>query len=480
MNTLIVCTNRYSNPVPVMPLGACLVAEAVEKEGHSVRLLDLMFEPNPLAALKSRLDEWKPDLVGLSVRNLDNNDMQNPFAFHHELAPIVDVVRSRTQAPILLGGAAVGVLPEALLRHTGASWVALGEGEVLFPELLTSLSNGSLSDEKTPNEVHGLGWLENDLFTTSPKPAPRRFDACLMPDFNRWINVPAYRSHLSTVPIQTKRGCPYRCVYCTYQALEGHSYRLCSAESVVDVVKGLASVGLQDIEFVDNVFNSPYDHALAICEGIARTGLRLHLQSLELNPAFIDDTLLSAMENAGFCGIGITIESASDDVLKRLRKGFTMEDADRAAEVVRRHKLPCIWIFMFGCPGETESTVLETLRFIDRVLRPQDVAFFNTGVRIYPGTELESVARAEDQLKVSPEDMIDPVFYLSPQLSGEWLTKMLQDFMASHMNCLSCNSITLPFLPLIHRIGHRLGVKPPLWKHTRYIRRLLRIFRPDL
>jgi hypothetical protein len=108
------------------------------------------------------------------------------------------------------------------------------------------------------------------------------------------------------------------------------------------------------------------------------------------------------------------------------------------------------------------------------------VAFFNPGVRIYRGTELETIARAEGQLNVPPEDMLEPVFYLSPQVNTTWLAKVLQDFMASHMNCLTCNSLGLPFLPAIHRIGHKLGVKPPLWKHTRHIRRLLRIFRPDL
>lgn len=81
MNILIVITNRYRNPVPVMPIGACSVAEAAEKAGYRVRVLDLMFERDPLGVLKAKLEKLNPDIVGLSVRNIDNNDMQNPVAF---------------------------------------------------------------------------------------------------------------------------------------------------------------------------------------------------------------------------------------------------------------------------------------------------------------------------------------------------------------------------------------------------------------
>ncbi|HEX9113776.1 MAG TPA: B12-binding domain-containing radical SAM protein, partial [Nitrospirota bacterium] len=55
MNVLIICTNRNKLPVPVLPSGACMIAEAAERAGHSVRLLDLMFQPDPLRAIKAEL-----------------------------------------------------------------------------------------------------------------------------------------------------------------------------------------------------------------------------------------------------------------------------------------------------------------------------------------------------------------------------------------------------------------------------------------
>jgi radical SAM superfamily enzyme YgiQ (UPF0313 family) len=248
----------------------------------------------------------------------------------------------------------------------------------------------------------------------------------------------------------------------------------------VEAVRGLAAQGLRDIEFVDNVFNSPHSHAMSICENLARANLPVRLQSLELHPLFVDDVLLAEMERAGFCGIGITVESAADEVLQPLKKGFSEADAWRAAEVVRRHHLPCLWIFLFGCPGETEKTVLKTLRFIEKTLRPGDAAFFNMGVRIYPETGLELIARCEGHFTEAQESLLKPAFYISQGVDTAWLARTLQEFTATHLSCMNGHSISIPFLPIIQRAGFRLGLKPPLWKHTSIIRRALRLFRQDL
>lgn len=277
------------------------------------------------------------------------------------MKPLVDTIRSRTQATLVLGGAAVAVMPEELLRYTGADWAILGDGEVVFPELLESLSQNEI-----PDRIPGIAWLEDNTFKKTTGSVVRFSDGCLVPDFHRWINIRAYLSRLSTVPIQTKLGCHFKCVYCTYRKIEGHDYRLSASGSVVDTIQHLAALGLRDIEFVDNVFNSPYDHALAVCDGLARVRPDVRLQSLELNPLFIDDDLLTVMEKAGFVGIGITVESASGTVLEGLNKGFTVEDVYNAARVIQRHKLPCLWIFMLGGPGETGATVQETLLFAER------------------------------------------------------------------------------------------------------------------
>jgi len=179
------------------------------------------------------------------------------------------------------------------------------------------------------------------------------------------------------------------------------------------------------------------------------------------------------MERAGFVGIGITAESASDTVLESLGKGYGSGEVRRAAQAVAESSLPCAWMFMLGGPGETKETVRETIRFASERIRSSDVVFFNAGVRVYPGTGLERIARDEGVLPEEIGDMLRPVFYLSPRIAPGWLEDELDRFVADHMNALGPRSINLPFLPLVHRVGYRLGMQPPIWKHTRRLRRLL-------
>ena len=112
------------------------------------------------SALELELNKSNPDFIGLSVRNIDNNDMQNPVSFFKDLKPLMGTIRSKTPVPVVLGGAAVSVMPEELLRYTGTNWAVLGDGEVVFPKLLSALSQG-----ETPGKLPGIAWLEDNIFT---------------------------------------------------------------------------------------------------------------------------------------------------------------------------------------------------------------------------------------------------------------------------------------------------------------------------
>ena len=190
------------------------------------------------------------------------------------------------------------------------------------------------------------------------------------------------------------------------------------------------------------------------------TGPPVRLQTLELNPAFVDDRLLSAMARAGFVGVGVTAESAADPALAGLQKPFTEEEVRRAAAAIRRSRLPCFWMFMLGGPGETTDTVKESLRFAQRTLRPGDVAYFNVGIRIYPGTELENIARQEGVLSSSVEEMLAPAFYFSPALDYEWTLEQVRRAAADHLSILHSGSLSHPWLPKVNRLFSRLPLQP--------------------
>jgi len=409
------------------------------------------------------------------VRNIDNNDMRGTRFFLNDLQRFVAAIWTRSSVPIILGGAALGVMPEQILRLAPATCAVVGDGEMVFPLLLDRVSrNERFSD------LPGVACIDNGVFHRTSSAAAEFSATCPAPDYHRWLNTRAYLSRMASVPIQTKTGCQFHCVYCTYPKIEGSSCRLKTPGSIAAAVVRHAATGLKDIEFVDSVFNTPLEHAMEVCAALAKVKHKARLQCLELNPRDFDDELVTAMERAGFVGMGITLESASDPVLQGLRKGFTSFDVHHAAEVVRRHRIPCAWIFMLGGPGETRDTVRETLRFAGKHIRPMDVAFFNTGIRIYPGTELESIARRAGLLLRPPEEMLAPQFYVSPELDAEWLDQELKKAMNSRMNFINMASMGHSLLPAIHRVSHKIGLRPPLWRHTGIIRRGLRLAGMDV
>ena len=132
------------------------MADAAVRAGHTVRLLDLMFAKDPLSAVRAELRRRPARAVGVSVRNLDNNDMRDPQAFAGEAQDIVRAVRAESQAPVALGGAGVGVMPEAMLARTGADVAAVGDGATIFPQWLNALEHQASLDT-----VPGLAWRRN-------------------------------------------------------------------------------------------------------------------------------------------------------------------------------------------------------------------------------------------------------------------------------------------------------------------------------
>ena len=460
--------------MPVMPIGACIVADACERAGHSVQFLDLMFAPDAMAALEACLRECQPDVVGLSVRNIDNVDMKKPLCYLADLQSMVAALRAASSAPIILGGAALGVMPEQILRLVPDTLAVIGAGELVFPLLLERISRC-----EPYGALPGLACLEDGVLRRNDA-FPGFSERCPTPDYQRWLDTRSYRGRMAAAPVQTKTGCQFQCAYCTYPMIEGSGYRLKDPGSVAQAVARLAAAGLRDIELVDSIFNVPLNHAMEVCAALARVKHGARLQCLQLNPRDFDDGLVEAMERAGFVGMGITLESASDPVLAGLRKGFTSRDAHHAAAVVRRHRIPCAWIFLFGGPGETRETVRETLRFAETEIRPGDLAFFNTGIRIYPGTELETIARKQGLLSRPRQEMLTPDFYVAPELDVAWIDRELKQSRERRMNFITIETLGHPVLPAINRIASRLGVHPPHWRYTQIMRRLLRLAGMDV
>ena len=130
-----------------------------------------------------------------------------------------------------------------------------------------------------------------------------------------------------------------------------------------------------------------------------------------------------------------------------------------------------MWIFLLGGPGETEATAEETLRFAESRLGPADAAFLTVGVRIYPGTALAATARDQGLLTGS-EDLLEPTFYLSPELDAARLLRRVKAAVARNPRLVGPGMPLRWTLPVVRRLGYALGLRPPLWRHSGRLRRL--------
>lgn len=470
---LLVSTNRERQPYPVVPNGMACVASALDEAGHEVRFLDLCFERDPAAACARAAAETKPHVIGLSVRNIDNSDAIALRHYTPEAKTFLTALRaSAPKAKIIAGGAAFGVAPEALFTELGVDYAVAGDGERASVELIRRVLDGS--------DIAGIpGVVRPDSGTVlfTPPGEEADLDSLPRPGLHRWIDLARYQRHGATIPIQTKRGCVYKCIYCTYRNVEGWGYRTRDPWLVAEEIADLQRLaGVSHFDFVDSTFNSPPGHAIQVCEAISRRKLGVKLETTNFTPAAVSDELLASMKSAGFHSLGITAESASDSVLERMEKGFDSAKVAEVAERVSKAGIRTLWIFLVGGPGETSKTLEETLAFAARRLDKGDAVYLTVGLRIYPATTLHRIAIAEGV--VMPGDpLLAPSFYFSRELDFGAAVQRLKRFAADNPRFMFSADSRSVVLPYLMRAASLLRLPRPHWRYMGAFQRVSRAMR---
>jgi anaerobic magnesium-protoporphyrin IX monomethyl ester cyclase len=467
---LLVSTNRERQPYPVVPNGLACIASALDDAGHTVSFLDLCFAADPVASARRAAVEFRPDVIGVSVRNIDNSDA---IALRHYTPEAREVLhslrRASPEAKVIAGGAAFGVAPEALFRDLGVDYAVAGDGERASVALVDALSSG-----RPIEALPGLVRDRNGTVAFTPPGEDADLDSLPRPSLHRWVDLARYQRHGATIPIQTKRGCVYKCIYCTYRNVEGWGYRTRDPEIVADEIEELkVKAGVSHFDFVDSTFNSPPGHAIQVCEAIARRKLGVHLDTTNFTPATASAELLGAMRAAGFRSLGITAESASDTVLETLEKGFNAAKVREVAERVEKFGIKALWIFLVGGPGETTKSIEETLEFAAWRLRRGDAVYLTVGLRIYPGTTLHRIAIAEGVVPAT-STLLDPTFYFSSAINFDSTVERLRRFAAEHprfMFSADSRSVVLPYLT---RAASILRLPRPHWQYMGLFQRVAR------
>jgi radical SAM superfamily enzyme YgiQ (UPF0313 family) len=425
MKVLLISANRTEINMRTMPLGLAFVAEAVRRQGHPVKMLDLVRVEDVKASLARSIGEFRPDVIGISIRNIDDQTMRYTRFLYEDDRQVITLVKSLTDCPVVLGGAGYSMFPDAILADSMADFGIEGEGEAAFARLLERLDKGE-SPEGLPG-VHVKGG--------SPAHAReliRRPDDSPLPDPDLMLEGPVAGED-TWVPVQTRRGCAMKCSYCSTASIEGRILRKRPVGTVVEWISRLAARGARQLYFVDNTFNLPRSYAMELCRMMADASLDVKWRCI-IYPWRLDEELAAAMARAGCIEVSVGSESADEEVLRRMNKRFRRNDVAEVCRLLKKYGIKQMGFLMLGAPGETRESVKESLAFADSL--EFDALKVSVGIRIYPGTAL-----AEEALKagiISPGDtLLEPRFYITPGLDEEWIRQTAAQYAATRPNWIT-------------------------------------------
>lgn len=452
---LLISSNRCDQPYPVFPLGVSCVETALRRAGHTTRLYDCQSETGPL---HSAVAAFAPDFVGVSLRNVDDIQPASRQTFYNDAAALCRDVRGASGCPVILGGSAFSIFPERWLELSGADFGVQGEGEVAFPRLITALERGA-DHVHIPGLVHRhdgrIACNAREPVAPEMIAEPERAPAL----------VEHYLRRSSMLNIQTQRGCALNCCYCTYPLIEGRSSRRRAADAVAGELSVLQQRGAKHVFITDSLFNTSADHVADICEAILRHNVEI-TWSCFLRPKGLTAELMTLMARAGLTHIEYGADSFCDSVLEEYGKAFTFEDILRSSDLARAAGVHYAHFLICGGPGETRET-LQTTFDNSRRLRGA-VIFALAGMRVYPGTPL--LARAQrDGIVSADEDLLCPVYYISPALPEKELLRLLAEFKRQAPNWI-IGALPPFFAQLAERLRRR-GVVGPLWEYYELLQR---------
>lgn len=424
-SVLLVSVNREKNPYPVAPLGLLYIAHALRNHGFRVSILDLCFSNNIPRDIKAAVKSFVPDFVGVSIRNIDNLSFPKSISYLPEIKEIIRQVKSYTSAPVILGGSAFSLFPESLLRFTGCSMGITGEGEEAFVKLIKSIGSDRL--DRIPN----LAWSKSGIFRQNKIVCLENKDYILGRDL---IDNNLYMKFGGMGNVQTKRGCKFRCTYCTYPFLEGNHYRLRNPGIIAREIKELKNkYKINHIFFVDSVFNYPVDHAACICKEII--GKKINITwSCFAWPHHISAGLLELMRRAGCTHIEFGSDAFAENILTRLNKPFSINDIISVSKNCKKIGIKFCHYVIFGSPGEDKQTLKEAFRNLEMVKSTAIIAML--GIRIYPNTQLQKISIKENIIEPKDE-LLKPRFYLSKKISSKLLVNRVAEFARNTSNCVA-------------------------------------------
>lgn len=454
---LLVSANRCITPEPVFPLGLAHLSAALQKAGHDVDWLDSLVEADRFEDL---LLQSRADLVGISVRNIDDVVIRRQETFVGDLAALVETIHQKLACPVVLGGSGFSILPRELLELTGADFGIVGEGEATLPALIESLRTSAGYDA-----IPGLVFRRNAEMFINTRPRLSFEDEPFQADLRPQVTA-LYLRRGGILNLQTQRGCSCHCCYCTYPVIEGTRHRSRSVDAVVAEFEQIEKLGARYAFVVDSVFNSSQSHVNEICEALLRCNLKIRWGCF-LRPQGLTRGMMRLMARAGLTHIEFGADSFCDEVLEAYQKGLTFEDIRHSTELARSEDIDFCHFVIAGGPGETRTTLETGFKNSKALGRPIIMAV--PGMRIYPGTRLFERAVTEGLLQPGA-NLLKPAYYLAPGFTLDQLLELLKGFASQSPNWV-VGDFDPAYKGLVTRLRQR-GVTGPLWSYFSAAQRL--------
>lgn len=382
MRILFINPNTYQSP-PVPPLALEYLSAALDGSRHESRILDLCFSDDPLADTAHVLDDFRPDLAAVTVRNIDTVIRANNVFFLDSIRKLINGIRERG-VPVVAGGAGFSFNPADVLSYIGADWGVAGPGERAIalladrlaadpPEMGTVLDGWSLGFDPDMTVVRGRGI-----------------------DYSRYI------ASGGLAGFQTQKGCLERCPYCA-EGTGRHAIRTPGA--VVGEIASLVESGITDFHLCDTEFNQD----LGFCKTFLRSLIDARLPirwALYMKTSPWDDELFGLLAASGAYLVTVSIPTGID----------SLENAGGLIASAKANGLNIAVDLLVGFPGDTGDSIAGTIATLHS-MKPDTVGV-NATIRLYEGLPVTRRILSSDQERefidgdiVGNPGLIRPVFY---------------------------------------------------------------------
>jgi len=371
------------NPPMQIHMGLAYIAAVLVKSGNSVEIMDIDAECLSPWDFAAAIKAKRYDIAGFTVTS-------PTLSSALELA---GVAKKESPATItVFGGIHATIKPRETLSFRCVDVVVKGEGEITFREIAESFKH-----KRDLSYVKGLAYKKNGIFTeTPPRSLIENLDELPFPArdlFKKKAYTYPDALYRNTAPMITSRGCPGMCTYCNVRQIFGNVFRTRSARSVADEIEFLVKkMHVKEIHIWDDNFTTVRGRVFEIRDEIRKRNIRVKFAFPNgIRADFLNEDIMKALKDMGTYSMAVGVESGSQEVLNKARKGVKLRKVEEVFALAKKMKLETWAFFMIGLPGDDPRTIKQTIDFAKK-LNP-DVAKFHI-LKPYPGTEVYEYLRS--------------------------------------------------------------------------------------